>query len=64
MAWLLRLAAQQEVSELRTGAQRDAEQSRAAVDREVQEARRMLAVDRERLAREASEHHTTALAEP
>ena len=59
----LRLAAQQEVSELRTGAQREAEQSKAAVDREVQEARRMLAVDRERLAREASEHHTTALAE-
>ena len=59
----LRLATQQETTELRTGAQREAEQQRAAVDREVQEAKRLLAVERERLAREATEHHTSAIAE-
>ena len=42
-------------------AQREAEQQKAAVDREVQEAKRLLAVERERLAREATEHHTSAI---
>ena len=54
---------QQETNELRTGAKREAEQARAAADREVQEARRTLAVEKERLAREAAEHHATATAE-
>ena len=35
----------------------------AAADREVQEARRALAVEKERLTREAAEHHTNAVAE-
>ena len=43
--------------------QREAEQARAAADREVQEARRTLAVEKERLAREATEHHASATAE-
>ena len=59
----LRLAAQQETNELRVGAKREAEQVRAAADREVQEARRTLAVEKERLAREATDHHTSATAE-
>ena len=59
----VRLAAQQETNELRTTAQREAEQSRAAADREVQEARRTLAVEKERLAREATDHHSNATAE-
>ena len=33
------------------------------IDREVQEAKRLLAVERERLAREATEHHNSAMAE-
>ena len=40
-----------------------AQQARAAADREVQEARRTLAVEKERLAREATDHHNTAVAE-
>ena len=36
---------------------------RAAADREVQEARRALAMEKERLAKEATEHHQSALAE-
>ena len=59
----LRLAADQESTEMRTSAQRDVEQARAAADREVQEARRTLAVEKERLAREATDHHNTAMAE-
>ncbi|MET0766968.1 MAG: hypothetical protein ABWY50_04930, partial [Aeromicrobium sp.] len=42
-------------------ATRDVEQARAAADREVTEARRVLAVEKERLAREASENHTSAM---
>ena len=59
----LRLAAQQEANDLRTTAKREAEQARAAADREVQEARRTLAVEKERLAKEAADHHTSATAE-
>ena len=59
----LRLAAQQETTEMRTLATRDVEQARAAADREVQEARRTLAVEKERLAREATDHHNSAVAE-
>lgn len=59
----LRLAAQQEVNSLRTSAKRDAEQSRAATERETMEARRALAVDKERLTKEAADHHTNAVAE-
>ena len=55
----IRLAAQQETNELRVAAKREAEQARAAADREVQEARRTLAVEKERLAREATDHHAT-----
>ena len=44
-------------------ATREAEQARAAADREVQEARRTLAVEKERLAREATDHHASATAE-
>ena len=54
----VRLASQQEANDLRTGAKRESEQLRAAADREVQEARRTLAVEKERLAKEAAEHHT------
>ena len=39
------------------------ENVRAAADREVTEARRTLAVEKERLAREAAEHHESAMAE-
>lgn len=59
----VRLAAQQEAGELRTAATREAEQARAGADREVQEARRALAVEKERLAREATDHHNSATAE-
>src|SRR3954464_6388901 len=59
----IRLAAQQETKELRVGATREAEQIQAAADREVQEARRTLALERERLAKEANDHHTSATAE-
>ncbi len=59
----LKLAAEQEVAELKTGAVRDAEKIRAGADREVAEARRTLAVEKERLAREASDHHSVATAE-
>ena len=48
---------------MRTSAKREAEQARAAADREVQEARRTLAVEKERLTREAAEHHSSATAE-
>ena len=44
-------------------ATREVEQARAAADREVQEARRTLAVEKERLAREATDHHTSAMTE-
>lgn len=59
----IRLAAHQETTELRTAAQREVEQIRAGADREVQEARRMLAVEKERLTREATDHHTSAMNE-
>lgn len=59
----VRLAAQQEAGELRTAATRQAEQARAVAEREVQEARRTLAVEKERLAREATDHHDSATAE-
>ena len=59
----LRLAAQQETNDLRTTAKRESEQARAAADREVQEARRTLAVEKERLAKEATDHHSNATAE-
>ena len=59
----LRLGAQQEANDLRVTAKREAEQVRAGADREVQEARRTLAVEKERLAREAAEHHASATAE-
>ncbi len=59
----VRLAAQQETNEMRSGATREVEQARAGADREVQEARRTLAVEKERLAREATDHHNTATAE-
>ncbi len=59
----LRLAAQQEATEMRTAATREVEQARAAADREVQEARRTLAVEKERLAREATDHHASAMGE-
>ena len=59
----LRLASEQETTEQRTSAQREVEQARAAADREVAEARRTLAVERERLAREATDHHATAMSE-
>ena len=59
----LRLAAQQEVNSLRTSAKREAEQSRAAAERESMEARRALAVDKERLSKEAADSHSNAVAE-
>jgi cell division septum initiation protein DivIVA len=59
----IRLAAQQESKETKVGATREAEQLRAAADRDVQEARRTLAVERERLAKEATDHHASATAE-
>lgn len=59
----LRLAAQQEVNSLRTTAKREAEQLRAAADRETMEAGRMLAVEKERLTKEAADRHSTAVAE-
>src|SRR3546814_16930694 len=37
--------------------------ARAAADREVQEARRTLAVEKERLAKEAADYHSSATAE-
>jgi cell division septum initiation protein DivIVA len=58
-----RLAAEQETNALRTSAAREAEQARATADREVQEAMRTLAVEKERLTREAAEHHDSAVAE-
>jgi hypothetical protein len=45
---------------MRQGAARDVEQARASADREVTEARRVLAVEKERLAREAADHHEAA----
>ena len=54
---------QQETNAMRTSAKREAEQARAVADREVQEARRALAVDKERLTREAAEHHSNATGE-
>lgn len=59
----LKVAAQQEANSLRTAARREAEQARAVSDRETSEARRQLAVDRERLAREATDRHGAATAE-
>ncbi len=59
----IRLGAKQEVESVRTAGAREAEHAKAAVDREVQEARRALAVEKERLTREAVEHHTTVTAE-
>lgn len=59
----LRLAAQQEVNSLRTSAKREAEQSRAVAERETMEARRALAVDKERLTKEAADSHSNAVAE-
>lgn len=59
----LKLAAQQETNTLRTSAKREAEQARAAADRETMEARRMLAVEKERLTKEAAEGHSSATAE-
>lgn len=59
----LRLTANQQAEALRTNSEREVEQMRAAADREVTEARRIMAVERERLVREAAEHHATATAE-
>lgn len=59
----IRLSAEQEAETLLKGAQREAEQSRAAADREVTEARRVLAVEKERLAREATDAHEAAASE-
>ncbi len=59
----LKLAAEQETTELRTGAVREAEKVKVGADREVAEARRTLAVEKERLAREASDHHNNSMAE-
>ncbi|MCW2830886.1 MAG: hypothetical protein JWP31_1578 [Aeromicrobium sp.] len=56
----LKLAAEQDAQGMRLGATREVEQARAAADREVTEARRVLAVEKERLAREASENHASA----
>ena len=56
----MRLAADQDSQNLRLGATREVEQARAAADREVTEARRVLAVEKERLAREAFDNHTSA----
>src|SRR3954454_5252591 len=58
-----RLAAEQESNALRTSARREAEQLLAATNREVQEMHRALAVEKERLPREAAEHHSNAVAE-
>jgi len=57
----LKLAAEQDSQNMRLGATREVEQARAAADREVTEARRVLAVEKERLAREASENHASAM---
>lgn len=56
----VKLAAEQDAQNMRLGATREVEQARAAADREVTEARRVLAVEKERLAREASENHASA----
>ena len=58
-----RLAAEQETNALRTSAARESEPARAEAEREVQEARRALAVEKERLTREAAENHDAAVAE-
>ncbi|MDQ1614526.1 MAG: hypothetical protein QOJ60_465 [Actinomycetota bacterium] len=58
-----RLAAQQEANALRTAARREVEQARAVVEREATESRRQLAVDRERLTKEAVDRHGSAMAE-
>jgi hypothetical protein len=57
----LMLAAEQESEALRLSARREVDQVRAAADREVTEARRVLAVEKERLAREANEYHNVAV---
>lgn len=57
----IKLAAEQDAQNMRLGATREVEQARAAADREVTEARRVLAVEKERLAREASENHASAM---
>lgn len=59
----LKVAAQQEANSLRTAARREGEQARAVSDRETMEARRQLAVDRERLTREATDRHGAATEE-
>ncbi|MCX6397493.1 MAG: hypothetical protein NTV23_13490 [Propionibacteriales bacterium] len=59
----LRLAVTQQTEALRTNTEHDVEQMRAGADREVTEARRIMAVERERLVREAAEHHATATTE-
>jgi cell division septum initiation protein DivIVA len=56
----IRLAAEQETATARTAAIREAEQLRASADREAQEARRALALERERLAKEAAAYHSSA----
>ncbi len=57
------LAARQQAAALLQGAKREAEQARAAADREAAESRRVLAVERERMAKEATDRHSTAGAE-
>ena len=59
----VRLGAQQEANDLRVTPSARPSSSGPAADREVQEARRTLAVEKERLAREATEHHASATAE-
>jgi hypothetical protein len=59
----VKIAARQEATTLVQSAKREAEQTRAAADRETAEARRILAVERERLTKEATDRHSTAAAE-
>ncbi|MDX6317201.1 MAG: hypothetical protein QOD35_601 [Nocardioidaceae bacterium] len=59
----VKIAARQEATTLLQGAKREAEQARAAADREAAEARRILAVERERMTKESTDRHSTAAAE-
>lgn len=59
----LRSVAEQEVAALRAGAQHEAEQTRALAEREIAETRGALAIEQERLSREAAEAHEVAIRE-
>ncbi|MBA2457255.1 MAG: hypothetical protein H0V48_12085 [Nocardioidaceae bacterium] len=59
----VRLAAHQESNDQRVSGKRESERIRASVERELSEARRQLAVEKERLAKEAADYHAAATGE-